>query len=119
MPAGGVVISSSGFGLFMVDEAARMGRPVLLFFLRIQLVATAPRVSRVASYKGVTMRSFRCGVLSTAGDGAAGAVAGVMLGFDCVVGCDVGCGEPCADGCASAFAFALAFGSVGLTGGER
>ena len=55
LKAGGVVISSSGFGLFFVDEAAKIPRPVLLFFLRIQLVATAPRVSSVASYKGVTI----------------------------------------------------------------
>src|SRR5712692_7890694 len=112
MPAGGVVINSSGFGLFFVDEAAKIPRPVLLFFLRIQLVATAPRASNVTSYNGVTTRSFRCGVLSTAGagDGEACGVAGVTLGFGCAAGCDVGCGEPCADGCAFAFAFALAFG---------
>ncbi len=55
MPAGGVVINSSGFGLFLVDEAAKIPRSVILFFLRIQLVATAPRESSVASYKGVTI----------------------------------------------------------------
>ena len=55
MPAGGVVINSSGFGLFFVDEAAKIPRPVLLFFLSIQLVTTAPRVSSVASYNGVTI----------------------------------------------------------------
>src|SRR5713226_8422257 len=97
MPPGGGAINSSGFGLVFVEEAAKIPRPVFLFFLIIQLVATAPRVSNVTSYKGVTTRTFRCGVLSTAGTGD-GAGVGVVLGVDWAVGCDVGCGEPCAAG---------------------
>ena len=54
----------------------------------IQLVATAPRVSKVVSYKGVTMRSFRCGTLSGvgAGDEDARAGAGVAVAKACAVG---------------------------------
>ena len=81
-------INSSGCGLFLVDEAACRSRPVFLFFLMIQLVATAPRVSKVVSYKGVTMRSLRCGMLSGIGarDEDAWAGAGVAVAKACAVG---------------------------------
>ena len=61
---------------------------MFLFFLMIQLVATAPRVSKVVSYKGVTMRSFRCGTLSGvgAGDEDACAGGGVAVARACAVG---------------------------------
>ena len=54
----------------------------------IQLVATAPRVSKVVSYKGVTMRSLRCGTRSGVGAGKedAWAGAGVAVAKACAVG---------------------------------
>ena len=52
----------------------------------IQLVATAPRVSKVVSYKGVTMRSLRCGTLSGVGAGKEDAWAGVAVAKACAVG---------------------------------
>ena len=64
---------------------------MFLFFLMIQLVMTAPRVSNVASYRGVTMRTLRCGILSGVGDGDCANCDGV--GVALAVGCAEACGE--------------------------
>ena len=81
-------INSSGCALSFVDDAPLIARPVFLFFVKIQLVAAAPRVSSVASYSGVTMRSFRCGTVSGVGAGEALACtgAGVAVATACAVG---------------------------------
>jgi len=95
---------------------------VFLFLVIFQLIATAPRVSNVASYSGVTTLILRWGTLSGvgAGDAAAccGAGAAVAVGCACAVACGelgaLDCGDPCA-----ACWFALTFGCGGFTGGDK
>src|SRR5260370_6148791 len=104
MLGGGSRMNSSGLGSFLVDEVAYRSRQVpslRLTLLTIQLVATAPRVSKVASYKGVTIWSFRGGVLSGVGVGDAAACAGAGVTVAVAVGCDVGCDVDCSEACAT------------------
>ena len=78
-------------------------------------MATAPRVSKVASYSGVTIFSFRAGTSSGVGDGDAAACEfGVALDRAWTVGEAVG--ELLCE--TLTFAFTLAFACWGgLTGG--
>ena len=84
-----------------------MAWSVSLFFLIIQLTASAPSVSNFASYKGVFTEIVRCGAVFavTAGDDE-GVGLGAVEGAVC--GVALGCGLACAAG--------FAFGAGGLTG---
>ena len=80
-----------------------MGAWLILFFLMIQLTASAPSVSNFASYSGVLIVTVLCGAAFTFGvKTGAGVAAGVLELADCdAVALAVGEGV------------ALAFGFVG------